>query len=111
MRLPNPNQHKEFDEVRSDVNGNPEYGIRHDDDGTPEYVHIPTNRSNHAYFQPDVVMDPSGCSHDFRIINMGKREIECVHCRYETSFHAGRNYFEDGTGSFVEVLGGRYPVR
>ena len=83
MQLPNPNQNKPFDRVSGD------YGYRNE--GTPdaEIVHIPTGKSNQTYYQPETVLDTKGCKHVFKIADIGKREIACKKCGWETTFHAG----------------------
>lgn len=110
MRLPNPNENQPFDRVSKNAQGLPEWGYRHE--GTPdeEIVHIPTNRSNQTYYQPQRVLYPEGCEHTFHVIDMGKREIECSRCQWATSFHPAHNYQESDGQGYVTILGHPYPI-
>lgn len=105
MKLENPDASKPFDEIKLDKNGNPEYGIRGE-----EIVHIPSGRSNVSYYQPEVVMDASGCDHEFQLYDVAKREIECLKCRFATTFILGVNFEETPEGSFVTLKNKKYPV-
>ena len=95
MRLPNPPADRPFDKVIRDDKDNPLYGIRNEYTPEEEIVHVPTGRSNHVYYQPEKVLNPEGCEHEFVVTDLGKREIECTKCTYGTTFVAGVNYFED----------------
>lgn len=109
-QIPNPNQSKPFDRVIKDQNGNDLYGIRNEHTRDEEIVHIPTQRSNQQYWQPEMVLNPEGCEHAFVITNMGKREVECTKCHVETTFHAGVNYIEEDGKAFIQLHTGRFPV-
>ena len=108
MRLPNPNSNKPYERTLDDGQGNPVWGIRNE--GTPdeEIVHIPTGRSNQAYYQPEKVLDPSGCAHQFVITDMGKREVECRKCHWATTFIMGVNLVEEGEKAFIVLKGQKY---
>ncbi len=81
-----------------------------DVDGHEEVVHIPTNRTNMQYWQPEAVLDPSNCSHQFSLVDVGKREVECSGCGYTTSFIVGVNYREESGIGYIKVKQGEYPV-
>lgn len=81
-------------------------------EGTPdeEIVHVPTQRSNVAYYTPEMVLNPEGCDHEFYITDIGKREIEC-RCGLATTFIAGINYFEEGNNHTIKFKDKTYPVK
>lgn len=100
MKLANPNQSQEFDRVTQDRNGTDLYGYRHVD-GQEEIVHIPSGESNMQYHQPEMVLNPEGCSHIFGVVDIRKREIECRGCHLMTSFHPAVNYREEAGKSYI----------
>ena len=81
----------------------PEYGIRNEHTSEEEIVYLPTGNSNQTYYQPEVVLNPEGCDHSFKLTNIGKREIECEKCQYSSSFVLGNNA-EEANGSIVVKL-------
>lgn len=91
MKIANPQAGQKFDVVYKDHMGNPTYGVRNPNTADEEIVHIPSNKSNQNYYIPDVVLDPTGCEHDFIVTDVNKREIECNKCQYESSFVLGVN--------------------
>jgi hypothetical protein len=109
MQLPNPNEDKLFERIDTDQEGKPLYG-RRTVDGQEEIVHIPTNRSNMQYHQPEVVMDASKCLHRFGITHIGKREIECLRCGYSTTFNVGVTYTEENGLKYFWLHGKWHPV-
>lgn len=102
-QLPHPNSEQKFDHVQGD------YGYR-TVFGQEEIVHIPTNKSNMAFWKPETVLDPSGCEHAFFVTDIGKREIECSNCHWAFGFHAGRNYHEENGQGYVTIKGKKYLV-
>ena len=111
MRLSNPNSNKPFDRVTNDLNGNPEYGYRNEHTPDEEVVHIPTGHSNQSFHQPEIVMNPEGCKHEFIVYDIGKREVECSHCHMCTSFIPGINLFESNGKISIKIKGKKYPVQ
>lgn len=109
MQLPNPNDNKPFERIDKDAEGQPLYG-RRTVDGQEEIVHIPTNRSNMQYHQPEVVMDASKCLHHFAITHIGKREIECLRCGLSTTFNVGVTYTEENGRKYFWLHGKWHPV-
>lgn len=105
MKLTNPDEGKKFDRVAG------EYGYRKEGTRDEEIVHIPTGRSNQAYYQPEMVMNPEGCDHDFVLTSIGMREVECSRCHYGITFHAGINYTEREGTSYITLHGTEFPVR
>jgi hypothetical protein len=95
MRIPNPPADKQFDRVIKDEQDNPVYGVRNEFSPEEEIVHISSNTSNHKYYTPEKVLNPEGCTHEFIVTDLGKREVECTKCNYGTTFVVGVNYFED----------------
>lgn len=59
-----------------------------------ESVDINTGESDTKYWQPDTVLDPTGCNHRFKIIDVGQREIQCESCGFATTIHLGINFKE-----------------
>lgn len=110
MRLANPHEGKSFDRIDKDRNGEPEYGYRHVD-GSEEIVHIPTGRSNTTYYQPEKVLDPTGCDHIFQLEDMGKREVYCSTCQLPTAFIVGINVSEENGSLFIIYKGKSYPIQ
>lgn len=109
-KLPNPNEGKPFDRVSKGLNGEDEYGFRRTDDGVEEVVHIPSGKSNMQYWQRESVLDPSKCKgHEFRVVDMGKREIECENCPFQTSFHPRDHREKDGK-AWVRINKKEYPL-
>jgi hypothetical protein len=108
-QLPNPNSSKPFDRVAKNLSGEDEYGFRQVD-GQEEIVHIPSGRSNMTYYQREMVLNPSACpGHEFRLVDVLKREIECSRCFWSTSAHI--NDFRETDGQlFVTVNKQEYPV-
>jgi len=103
-QLPNPNEGKPFDRTVGD------YGIRNEFTPDEEIVHIRTGQSNHKYWKPEKVLDPTGCKHKFFITDIGKREIECEKCNLPTSFIVGVNFFEENGKAYVILKDKKYPV-
>lgn len=110
MRLPNPNGNKPFDKIIKDKEGNSLYGVRAENTPDEEMVYIPTGKSNHAYYKPEVVMNPEGCKHYFILTNVGRREIECSNCNYSTSFIIGVNFFERKGTPYFKQKGKTYKI-
>lgn len=108
-QLPNPHSDRPFDEVRKDANGEDEWGIRQLD-GVEEIVHIPTNKSNVKYWQPEPVVKPQGCEHQFRLVDVGAREVICDNCNLATTFHVGVNYYEQKGQPYFTMRGKSYPI-
>jgi hypothetical protein len=110
-QLPNPNSSKPYDKVIKDDNDQELWGIRDENTSEEEIVHIPTGMSNHKYYKPEMVLDPSRCKHEFTIVNMGKREVECDHCHLGTSFVVGVNTFEVNGKISILIGGKKYPLK
>jgi hypothetical protein len=109
VRLPNPNQEKPYERIITDISGNPLYGIRSEHTKDEEIVDLQTGQSNQTYHSPELVLNPMGCSHIFKIIDIGRREVEC-RCGLMTSFVVGVN-FEEKEGKAVIILQqGTFPV-
>lgn len=109
-KLPNPNSGKRYDRVSNNIKGEPEFGYRNEGTSDEEVVHIPSGHSNQTYWKPEMVMDPTGCSHEFEITDIGKREVECIHCHLPTSFNAGINYQEIDGKSTILIKNNAYPI-
>lgn len=110
MRLPNPNADKPYDKITKDEHGNPRYGYRNPNTPDEEIVDLQSGKSNHTYYQPEVVLNPEGCPHVFHIIDIGKREIECGNCQFSTSFVPGVNEeYRDGN-HYVKIKGHEYQL-
>lgn len=75
-----------------------------------ETIDLETGQSDSKYWQPEKVLDPTGCVHVFEITNLGKREIECQKCTLPTNFHPGINYFEENGKSFIVLKGIRFLI-
>jgi hypothetical protein len=76
----------------------------------PEVVNIHNGVSNSQYWQPELVLNPEGCQHQFVVTDIGLRELECLHCHIATSFHAGRNVVEEQGQAYVVFHNKRYPI-
>lgn len=87
----------------------PEIGLKQVQD-TLEIPISPDIEGNTKYWQPDMVVDPSGCNHVFFITDIGKREIECENCHWGFGFHVGRNYHEEDGQGYVTIKGKNYFV-
>lgn len=135
MRIPSPNQNKPFrkivdgkgyhyDQTRQEqiVSYKPLNPLRPDLGVVPvtEVIDVPigpevtdlnTGESNSQYFQPDMVLNPSGCSHEFIVEDMGKREVVCSNCGLGVTFHVGMNYQEEDGQGFILLNKKMYPVR
>lgn len=111
MNIPNPDQDKPFNRIIKDKDNNPVYGIRNEHSANEEIVYIPTGKSNVQYHKPEMVIDPTGCNHDFVLYDQGKREIECYTCHLATSFIVGVNVVEDKSGIKIRYNNRSYPVR
>lgn len=111
MKLPNPDQDKPYDRVIKDKDNNPVYGIRNEHTTDEEIVYIPTGKSNVQYHKPEMVINPTGCIHDFVLYDQGKREVECYSCHLATSFIIGVNMKEDNSGISIKYNNRYYPVR
>lgn len=59
-----------------------------------EVIDQETGESDSKYWQSEVVLDPSGCTHVFQITDVGEREIECKKCHLGTTIHLGINFRE-----------------
>lgn len=110
MRLPNPNQNKPFDKVYNDQHGLPLYGIRNPNTTDEEVVDIRSGTSNQTYYQPDTVMNPQGCGHEFTVVNMGKREAECRNCQLPITFIPFVNFKESKGTATITIKNTSYPV-
>lgn len=111
MKLPNPNAQQNYDRVAQDRNGTDLYGYRMVD-GLEEIVHLPTGESNMQYHQPEMVLNPEGCEHTFKVVDMGKRELECSNpnCRLMTSFHPAVNFLEEEGKAYVLLNRKQYEI-
>lgn len=133
MKIPSPNQGQPYNLIK-DGKGyygevrqikrvvykptnpdNPHSGVRAEEviEKIPvnaEGVDLESGTSDSEYWQPEVVTKSFDCNHDFEITNIGIREIECRLCHYNTSFHAGRNFFEDKDGPKVKIQGQLYSI-
>lgn len=109
MRIANPFNNRPFERIDKDKNGNEEYGYRIVD-GIEEIVHLPTGRSNMTYYEPEKVTHFDGCNHEFRIINIGLREVECRLCEYQTLFHPAINFKEVEGKAYITLKNTDYPV-
>jgi hypothetical protein len=110
-QLPNPNSSNPYERVIKDQNGEELYGIRNEHTPEEEIVHIPTSRSNQQYWQPEKVLDPTGCKHTFQITSVSKREIECSKCHFETTIHLGINYTEVKGKGYIVLNDKKYPLK
>lgn len=108
-QLPNPHENTKFDEVRKGAQGDPEWGVRKVD-GHEEIVFIPSGRSNIQYWQPEAVMKPEGCQHEFTVVDVGHREVLCNLCNYATTFHVGINYVEDNGEPYIILRDKQYRI-
>lgn len=93
MEIPNPNQDQPL-KVYQDNNGHDAYGVRNEGTDDEEIVDMRTNRSNHKYYQPEKVFDPTGCEHEFVMVDQLKREFECNKCQDATTGVLGVNLVE-----------------
>lgn len=109
-QLPNPNQGKPYDRVIKDAQGNEIYGIRGEHTDNEEIVDVRTGRSNMAYWQPEMVLNPEGCQHHFFISDIGHREVECTRCKLATTFHPGINFREENGLPEFQFRGQWYPL-
>lgn len=76
----------------------------------PEVIDLRTGASNSQYWQPEMVMNPSDCDHEFFVTHLGKREIECSKCQYGTTFHPAINFFEDNGHPSILLKNRYYPI-
>jgi len=76
----------------------------------PEIIDTRTGESNSKYWQPEKVLDPEGCDHDFVITNVGKREAECSKCKLPTNFHIGSAFREEDGKYFLTYHEAEYPL-
>jgi hypothetical protein len=110
MELPNPNQNQPYSRVLKDQAGNETYGIRAEHTPDEEIVDLRTGQSNMRYWKPEMVLDPSGCEHEFKVIDIGSREVECAKCHWPVSFHASENFRETQGKAEIRILGTWYPL-
>ncbi len=75
-----------------------------------ETVDLKSGVSDSKYWQPEKVLDPSGCVHEFEVTSLGKREVECSKCSLGTTFHPGLNYLEENGKSFIIIRNTRYQL-
>lgn len=75
-----------------------------------DLVNAETGEDLTKYWQPETVLDPSNCMHDFKVTNMGKREVECDLCHWALSFNAGTNYIEEEGKSFIVIKKKKYEI-
>lgn len=108
-QLPNPNNQAPFEKVYKDQHGEEEYGER-TVDGLKEIVNIKTGKSNMVYHKPELVTHYDGCNHEFRILNISAREVECDKCQYQLTFHVTENYVEEDGKAYVVLNKRKYPV-
>lgn len=107
-----------YDEVRQEQvirykpvdSEHPEYGLMSIYD-TEEVPVDPDIEGATKYWQPELVMGGE-CSHVFRVVNMGLREVECTNplCRLLTAFHPAVNFREQGGKASIILNYKEYPV-
>lgn len=68
-----------------------------------------TGRQLTRYWQPEKVLDPTGCDHKFKIVNMGNRECECDKCHIGFTFHV-KDFLEENGIASVLYEENRYPI-
>lgn len=76
-----------------------------------ETLEVPVNPDIEGYtkyWQPEMELNPSGCTHRFTIIDIGKREVECEECHWGFTFNVGVNYFEVDGNPFVAIKNKKY---
>lgn len=108
MKLANPNINKPFDHVYKDKELEL-YGER-TVDGEKELVNLKTGESNMQYHQPEIVTHYDNCQHNFHIIDVGKRELECSNCHYETIFNPATNYREQEGKGYIRLKSQEYQI-
>lgn len=108
-QLPNPNQAQPFEIEYTNEQGDKIYGER-TVDGLKEIVDLKTGKSNMTYIKPEPVTFYDGCTHEFRMLNVGTREIECEKCQFQLTFHVTENYFEEDGKAFVLLNKRKYPI-
>lgn len=109
MKINNPNQGIPFDSVSKNKDGEDEYGYR-TIDGLEEVIHIPSGKSNMNYYVPEVITRYGDCTHLFKIVNMGIREVECRNCQLITSFHPAVNFKEENGKAYIKLNGREYEI-
>jgi hypothetical protein len=110
MKIPGPKTGQRYDRIIKDQNDNPIYGIRNEHSSDEEIVHIPSGTSNSNYYIPEPYLTPIEHQHDFVIVDMAKREIQCKVCNFHTSFVVGINFVEENEQAFVILKDKKYPV-
>jgi len=110
VQLLHPNPNQPFERVDKDAQGREAYGYRIVD-GQEEIVHIPTGKSNMRWHKPEMALDPSSCpGHKFIIIDMGKREVECLNCHWQLSFNVATDYLEKEGKGYLTIKGQTFPI-
>lgn len=110
MRIANPNSSLPFETVTKGMQGQDEYGFRIVD-GIEEVIHIPSGKSNMNYYIPEVVTRYGDCTHVFKVVNMGLREVECQNCNLLTSFHPAVNYREENGNAYIILNHKEYELK
>lgn len=107
--LPNPNSNIPYEKVYVDKYGEKTHGER-TIDGLTEIVDLKTGKSNMTYIQPEPVTHYEGCDHSFKILNIGRREVECSKCNYQLTFHVVENYTEENGNGYIVLNKVKYPL-
>lgn len=102
MRIPNPPRGEPTRTVA-------DYAYYNEGTNDEEIVHVPTQRSNVAYYTPEMVLNPEGCEHEFYITNLGTREVEC-RCGLATNFIVGVNYSEEDNNPTITFKHKKYKL-
>ncbi len=73
-----------------------------------EIVDLTTGQSDSKYWQPETVLDPTGCQHQFHLVT--SREVICDACGWTTMLHPALNVVENKQGLFIVIKGRRYQI-
>lgn len=106
MKISNPDT--PFERIEKDANGNDEYGFRNTF-GQEEIVNLKTGKSNMSFYQPEKVFTTAGCSHDFKIDDISKREFICSKCNWGVTVHIN-DIEETPDGMFIKIKEGKFKV-
>lgn len=93
-----------------DSNGNRTHEVRNSGDLWEEVIDLQTGKSTLKTHKLEKSLSPEGCSHDFRAINIGTREAECLKCNIGVTFVIGQTVKIDGDSTQVEYHGKYYPL-
>ena len=102
-----PNEIKEF---LYDQGGNATHEVRNPGDFWEEIIDLKTGKSTLKTHRLESVLNPEGCSHDFRTIDMGKREAECSKCRVGVTYIVGQTLKVSAGDSKVYYHGKYFPL-